>query len=155
MTADTKIVRRYKSIAGFNAPPSQMLAEGVPEQSGTCSDAAPFALQVKDDSMQPEFDQGCIVVVDPTGVACDCAFVLVDIEASAITPSANLSAGGGRSAPILLRQLRRDASCETNAWSICALNPAYPNLLLGPSLDAVIGVVVQRAGRRRSYHKRY
>ena len=43
-----------------------------------CSDAAPFALRVVDDSMEPEFRRNCIVIIDPTGHARDGAYVLAE-----------------------------------------------------------------------------
>ena len=37
-------------------------------QASNCSAAEPFALQVLGDSMQPEFNNGVVIVVDPEGV---------------------------------------------------------------------------------------
>ena len=34
---------------------------------GSCSENEPYALQVIDDSMEPEFAKGCVIVIDPTG----------------------------------------------------------------------------------------
>ena len=42
----------------------------------TCIEAEPFALRVTDDSMEPEFATGCVIIVDPTGVAKDGACLL-------------------------------------------------------------------------------
>ena len=117
----------------------------------TCIEAEPFALRVIDDSMAPEFAPGCIVVIDPTGLATDGAFVLAEIDGEYI-----------------FRQLRRTEGGDR----LVALNDDYPAIPL-PGTSAIAhggaagrprrrsppasvrGVVVQRAGARRRYHKRY
>lgn len=103
-------------------------------QPSACSDAAPFALRVTDDSMAPEFAPGCVVIVDPTGHARDGAYVLAELGDEYI-----------------FRRLRMAGS---RVW-LEALRDDYPDLELERGLAAVKGVVVQRAGIRRSYHKRY
>ena len=105
-----------------------------PMQPSTCADAAPFALRVMDDSMEPEFRRHCIVIIDPTGHARDGAYVLAEIEGEHI-----------------FRRLRMDGD---RVW-LEALKDIYPALALDAGIAAVKGVVVQRAGTRRSYHKRY
>jgi DNA polymerase V len=99
-----------------------------------CSDAAPFALRVVDDSMEPEFRRDCIVIIDPTGHARDGAYVLAVVEGEYI-----------------FRQLRMNGD---RIW-LQALKNTYPTLALDAGISAIEGVVVQRAGRRRRYHKRY
>ena len=37
-------------------------------EPSTCVEGEPFALRVLDDSMQPEFRRGCVIVIDPTAV---------------------------------------------------------------------------------------
>ena len=49
-------------------------------EPSTCIEAEPFALRVTDDSMAPEFHEGCVIIVDPTGHARDGAFVLAEHE---------------------------------------------------------------------------
>ena len=100
----------------------------------TCIEAEPFALRVTDDSMEPEFAAGCIIIVDPTGVAKDGAFVLAAVGGEYIFRRLERTAGGDRLVP---------------------LNDAYPPATLAEGLTSVCGVAVQRAGARRSYHKRY
>lgn len=103
-------------------------------QPSACSDAAPFALRVTDDSMEPEFARGCIVIVDPTGHATDGAYVLAEH-------------GEG----YIFRTLRMEGG---RLW-LEALNPEYPAIALDGGMAGVRGVIVQRAGTRRRYHKRY
>ena len=100
----------------------------------TCIEAEPFALRVTDDSMAPEFAAGCVIIVDPTGVAKDGAFVLAEIDGEYI-----------------FRRLERTGEGDR----LVALNDGYPPIALAAGLAAVRGVVVQRAGARRRYHKRY
>ena len=100
----------------------------------TCIEAEPFALRVTDDSMEPEFAAGCIIIVDPTGVARDGAFVLAEIDGQYI-----------------IRTLARTGEGDR----LVALNDGYAPVALATGLASVRGVVVQRAGARRRYHKRY
>ncbi len=102
--------------------------------SSACSDAAPFALRVTDDSMEPEFRRNCIVIIDPTGHARDGAYVLAQVDGEYI-----------------FRQLHMDGQ---RAW-LEALKESYPPLALAGGITAIKGVVTQRAGSRRRYHKRY
>ncbi len=122
------------ALAGFtemSAPPPQA-AGAVPPS--TCIEAEPFALRVVDDSMEPEFAAGCVIIVDPTGVARDGAFVLAEIDGAYI-----------------LRKLERAAEGDR----LVALGDGHPPIALAAGLASVRGVVVQRAGARRKYHKRY
>lgn len=103
-------------------------------QPSTCTDSAPFALRVMDDSMEPEFPRQCIVIVDPTGHARDGAYVFAELEGEYI-----------------FRRLRM----QGNRFWLEALKESYPVLELDAGMASVKGVVVQRAGIRRRYHKRY
>jgi len=103
-------------------------------QPSTCTEAAPFALRVMDDTMEPEFRRHCIVIIDPTGHARDGAFVLAEIEGEYI-----------------FRRLRM----QGDRFWLEALKENCPVLELHEGMASVKGVVVQRAGTRRRYHKRY
>jgi DNA polymerase V len=98
-----------------------------------CSESEPFALQVLGDSMEPEFPDGAIIIVEPTGVVEDGVFVVAFHEEG-----------------VILRQLRIDAS----GWRLRALNPAYPDIGV-ESIEQIRGRVIQRAGRRRHQRKSY
>lgn len=102
--------------------------------SKTCIEAEPFALRVLDDSMEPEFKRGCIIIIDPTGVAKSGAYVLAEHEGE-----------------YLFRQLRE----EGKGYRLHALNPRFPCILLENRLRTIKGVVVQRAGSQRTYHRNY
>ena len=103
-------------------------------EPSTCVDSEPFALQVTDDSMEPEFERGCVVVIDPSGVVKDGAYVVAELDSG-----------------LVMRKLRLEGR---NAW-LDALNRSYPSEAIEAGIAAVKGVVVQRAGKRRAYHKRY
>ncbi len=103
-------------------------------QPSTCTDAAPFALRVIDDSMEPEFRRHCIIIIDPTGHARDGAYVLAEIAGEYI-----------------FRRLRMDGD---HVW-LEALKETYPALELDAGMASIKGVVLERAGTRRRYHKRY
>jgi SOS-response transcriptional repressor LexA len=83
--------------------------------------------------MPPEFEAGMIIIVDPTGLATDGAYVVAEHDGEYIFRQ--LAIDGGR---YLLRPL----------------NPDYDEMEIS-SLRAVVGVVTQRAGTRRKYHKHY
>lgn len=112
--------------------PAQSADEERQEISG-CAEAEPFALRVIGDSMAPEFLDGHIVIVDPSMPAEHGAYVIIDYAGE--TTFRQLVIEEGR------RYLR-------------ALNDTYPAVEIQGECR-VRGVVVQRAGRRRSEHKRY
>ena len=62
--------------------------------ANACSDAAPFALRVTDDSMEPEFRRNCIVIIDPTGHARDGAYVLAEVDGDYIFRQLRLNGDG-------------------------------------------------------------
>lgn len=103
-------------------------------ESKTCTEAEPFALRVTDDSMEPEFKKGCVIIVDPTGRLEDGAFVLAEFATE-----------------LLFRQLHRNA----DTCSLRPLNPRYPSTSIDKDMTVVLGVITQRAGPRRRDHKRY
>lgn len=105
-------------------------AETGPE--GDCSGGESFALRVLGDSMQPEFDHGDIIVIEPDGALHDGCFVLAQLNDE-----------------YHFRQLR----AHGDGWVLHALNPVGADAadLPLPDLQAVRGVVIQKAvpGRRR------
>lgn len=101
---------------------------------GSCSESEPFALQVIDDSMEPEFATGCIVIIDPTGVVKDGAFVFAkDLNDEYI-----------------FRQLR----IIDEQYYLAPLNDVYETLKI-PGIENIEGIITQRAGKKRTYHKWY
>ena len=99
---------------------------------GTCSEAEPFALQVLDDSMLPEFDPDCIIIIDPEGHVKDGSYVFAkDLNDEYI-----------------FRQLR----ITDGKYFLVPTNDLYESFEI-PGLSHISGVITQRAGKKRSYHK--
>jgi SOS-response transcriptional repressor LexA len=100
---------------------------------GGCSEAEPYALQVLGDSMEPEFEDGCIVIIDPAGHVQNGVYVIAVHEEEYI-----------------FRQLL----IEDQRFFLCALNNAYPRIEIN-GMEGIQGVIVQKAGRRRRDRKHY
>ena len=98
-----------------------------------CADHEPFALQVLGDSMEPEFSDGMIIIVEPGNTVSSGCYVVAQHQNE-----------------YLLRQFVLDgARCLLKP-----LNERYPTLEL-ESMQAIRGRVIQRAGKRRKDRKRY
>ncbi len=93
----------------------------------------PFALQVLGDSMEPEFKDGHVIVIDPEAVVKDGSFVFAVHQDEYI-----------------FRQLK----IEGDKYYLQPLNEKYPTLDI-PGLEAVRGVITQGGGLRRHERKRY
>jgi len=102
----------------------------------SCGGAEPFALQVVDDSMEPEFKRRCIIIIDPTGVVRHGCYVIAMVENGYIF---------------------RQVVIENDKYYLQPLNEAYMHEKREISLDAIKGVIVQQAGPngRRKDRKRY
>jgi SOS-response transcriptional repressor LexA len=99
-----------------------------------CSGGESFALMVVGSSMEPEFTEGEVIIIEPEGLATDGSYVLATHDGEPI-----------------FRQLVRAGE----HWQLRPLNPAFPVVAI-PDLSAVRGVIIQktRPGRRRA-SKRY
>lgn len=99
-----------------------------------CSGAESFALMVLGDSMEPEFVEGDIIIIEPEGLAGDGSYVMAWHDEEWI-----------------FRQL---VKCEAG-WKLRPLNPKYPCALIA-DLSVIKGVIIQKSkpGRRRAA-KRY
>lgn len=127
------------------------LTDPIDTQPSTCVDAEPYALQVLDDSMAPEFWPGCIILIDPTGRVTNGSYVLAMVGESGSNEFADL-ASNSRSEQYVFRQLRRH---NDECWTLDALGENYASLEIDKSFNNIVGVIVQRAGKRRHQHKRY
>ncbi|MBA4176891.1 MAG: phage repressor protein [Leptothrix sp. (in: Bacteria)] len=103
------------------------------EDDAGCSAGESFALRVLGDDMQPEFNEGDIIVIEPDGVLKDGSFVLARLPDDGWT----------------FRQL----CVRGDAWALHALNPARTDLVDVPlaDLSSVHGLVIQKTvpGRRK------
>jgi DNA polymerase V len=95
-----------------------------------CNGGESFALMVVGASMEPEFNEGEIIIVEPEGLATEGSYVLATHDGEWI-----------------FRQLVRAGE----RWQLRPLNPVFPALGI-PDLSTVRGVVIQksRPGRRRA-----
>lgn len=101
--------------------------------SSGCASSEPFALRVLGDSMEPEFKDGCIIIIDPAGDPAHGKYVLAEHEGEYI-----------------FRQFIEDSG----SYFLKALNEGYETVEV-PGKGVVKGVITQRAGTRRKYHKHY
>ena len=102
----------------------------------SCSGTEPFALQVLDDSMEPEFKKDCIIIVDASATVKHECYVMASVENGYI-----------------FRQLL----IEGDKYFIAPLNEAYMHEKREIDFDALEGVIVQQASSKgkRSERKRY
>lgn len=105
------------------------------ESEGACAANEPFALQVLGDSMEPEFKDGCIIIIEPIqpGAVMDGAYVIAEQAGEYIFRQFHLING--------------------KYW-LKALNKKYFDVEI-PNVLLVKGIIVQRAGKRRSESKHY
>ena len=87
-----------------------------------CGASEPYALQVTDDSMHPEFTLNCIVIIDPVGQCHDGQYVFIEYEG--------------------VRWFRKYSEIAGKKY-LLALNDMYPEIQLDNSFD-VLGVIVQK-----------
>lgn len=100
-----------------------------------CAWREPFALQVLGDSMEPEFPDRCIVIIEQAESCSDGMYVFVEVE-------------GVR----WFRQYRVD---ESGGECLIALNDLYPEIDLTGLEWKVMGIVIQRNVRRKVKHYGY
>ena len=99
-----------------------------------CAAGEPFALRVLGDMMEPEFEHGCVIVIDPEGHVKDGCFVVAR-----------------HNEEFFFRQL----AIEGDRYLLKCLNHAYDEVVEISGMDAIHGVVTQKAGKRRKDRKRY
>jgi SOS-response transcriptional repressor LexA len=100
-----------------------------------CAWREPFALQVLGDSMEPEFPDKSVVIIEQSERCSDGMYVFVEVE-------------GVR----WFRQYRVDE--DGRQWLI-ALNSLYPEIELSGLDWKVLGIIIQRNVRRKVKHYRY
>lgn len=104
------------------------------DNSGSgCSASQPFALRVLGDSMLPEFPEGAVIIIDPSGAVYDGCYVMAEIKNEYI-----------------FRQLR----IVDDKYYLQPLNDLYDTVELD-SMELIHGVITQQAGKRRKDRKHY
>jgi DNA polymerase V len=114
-----------------NIPVVSATAQNGGQFESSCSDTDTIALMVMGDSMEPEFIEGEMLIIEMGAPAMDGWFVI-----------------GWVNEEHIFRQLRRDAG---GGWRLHALNPAYPDIAIS-GLNEIKGVVTQKKkpGSRKS-----
>lgn len=97
------------------------------DQSSSCAELEPYALQVLGDSMEPEFPDQCIVIIEPITQVRNGMYVMALVE-------------GVR----WFRQYFNDDSGER----LVALNTLYPEIALSGLEWKAEGLIVQRNLKR-------
>ena len=101
--------------------------------SSGCASSEPFALRVLGDSMEPEFKDGCVIIIDPAGTIEAGKYVIAEVDGEYI-----------------FRQFVQ----EQDKFYLKPINPGYKAMEI-PNINVIRGVITQRAGARRKYHKHY
>lgn len=95
-----------------------------------CGASEPYALQVTDDSMEPEFKKNSIVIIDPVGQCTDGQYVFIEYDG--------------------VRWFRKFVIRDDIQYLI-ALNNIYPEIILDNSFD-VLGIIIQKNEDRKITH---
>ena len=101
-------------------------------QENSCG-GEPFALRVIGDTMAPEFMDGCIIIIDPSGVVKDGSYVLAR-----------------QSDEYIFRQL----VFGDGVYYLRTLEAGHDDIEI-PDLVLVEGVIIQQGARRRADRKHY
>ncbi|MGD8312205.1 MAG: S24 family peptidase [Gammaproteobacteria bacterium] len=101
-------------------------------QDGSCG-REPFALRVIGDTMAPEFEDGCIIIIDPEGVVSDGSYVLAR-----------------HGDEYIFRQLVFGEGC----YYLKTLAAGHEVIEIS-DLKTVEGVITQQGRRRRADRKHY
>lgn len=107
-------------------------AIGAENSGENCSASEPFALRILDSSMAPEFEINHIVIIDPSISPKDGDFVLFETSDS-----------------LIIRKIE-----ITESMTLKALNPSFNDISI-ENTESILGVITQRSGKRRKFHKRY
>lgn len=97
-----------------------------------CSYNELYPLQVLDDSMEPEFPEKCIIVIEPSEVCATGAYVVAEVNGE--------------------RWFRQYLSEGVKGRQLVALKTGYPAIDLEGQEFKVMGVVVQRNIGRKVKH---
>ena len=100
-----------------------------------CAWREPFALQVLGDSMEPEFPDKCVVIVEQAKQCSHGMYIFVEVEG--------------------VRWFRRYLVDEDGREWLIALNDLYPEIDLTGLEWKVLGIIIQRNIRRKIKHYQY
>ena len=100
--------------------------------SQDCSYNELYPLQVLDDSMEPEFPEKCIIVIEPSEICATGAFVVAEVNGE--------------------RWFRQYLADGAQGKRLVALKEGYAEIDLTDQEYKILGVVVQRNIRRQIKH---
>lgn len=104
------------------------------DELSNCSSKEPFALQVLGDSMEPEFPDKCMIIIEPSDWCQSGMYVMVMVEDTR-----------------WFRQYLKDGAGER----LVALNKRYPEIPLEGLEWKPEGIIMQRNIKRRVKHYKY
>lgn len=105
------------------------------DSGSKCSESEPFALQVLGDSMEPEFPDQCIIIIEPFDRKIPDAYLFVELEGSK-----------------WFRQYKVD---DNGREYLFACNETYPDIDLKDMNWKVLGLIRQRNIKREVKHYKY
>jgi len=114
--------------------PTESIKDFIQESEGSCSEKEPFALQVLGNSMEDEFPENCIVIIEPATVCTNGMYIMVMVE-------------GVR----WFRQYIKDDEGER----LVALHSLYPEIELEGLKWQCEGIIMQRSVDRIAKHYDY
>ena len=98
-----------------------------------CAGSEPFALRVLGDSMEPEFNEGDIIIIEPGVLVDNGCYVVAEHDGE-----------------YFFRRL----SIEHDKWYLKPLNPDYPAVEI-PGRDSIKGRIISKSNSRGRQRKRY
>jgi hypothetical protein len=130
-----RIIRVWLHASRYNGH-LRALGQQDFKMSKDCSYNELYPLQVLDDSMEPEFPEKCIIVLEPSEVCASGAFVLAEVNGE--------------------RWFRQYLSEGDKGRKLVALKESIPDIPLENTDFKVLGVVVQRnIGRKIKHYQPY
>ena len=97
-----------------------------------CSASEPFALRILDQSMSPEFEIDHIIIIDPSITPKNGDYVLYETSNS-----------------IIVREIKIAENIVLSAY-----NPDFDDISI-KDMSSILGVITQRSGKKRKFHKKY
>jgi phage repressor protein C with HTH and peptisase S24 domain len=125
------VAKRRAAAQGANVLP-RSVRRRERSQMSECQGSEPYALQVLGDSMEPEFPDQCIVVLQAMNAVRSGAYVFAEVEG--------------------VRWFRQYVKDDDGREWLVALNDLYPEIDLTGLDWRVLGVIVQRNVRRQIKH---
>lgn len=111
------------------------MADPTLDNETGCAWREPFALQVLGDSMEPEFPDKCVVLIEHAEQCSNGMYVFVEVEG--------------------VRWFRQYQVDEDGREWLIALNDLYPEIDLTGLEWKVMGIIIQRNVRRKIKHYHY